>query len=40
MKEHKDKGRYLIAQAILLSDKTSIKLRSVAIDCILAYRGE
>lgn len=40
MKEHKDKGRYLIAQAILLSDKTSEQLKSVAIDCLLKYRGE
>jgi hypothetical protein len=40
MKEHKDKGRYLITQAILLSDKTSPQLRGVAIECILAYRGE
>lgn len=37
MKLHKDKGRFLISRAILLSDKTSIELRSIAVDCVLAY---
>lgn len=40
MKPHKDKGRYLIAQGILESNKTSPQLKDVALKCILAYCGE
>ena len=40
MKQHSDKGRYLIAIAIV-QDKTrkwSSELVNTAIDCILAYK--
>jgi len=39
MKNHNDKGRYLIATAILNSDSCSQQLKDVAIHCILAYRN-
>ena len=38
MKNHSDKGRLLVAQAILMNEKTSSELCSVAIDCLLAYK--
>lgn len=40
MEIHWDKGRYLIACAILESDMCSMELKSVALECLLAYRGE
>lgn len=40
MKEHNDKGRYLISQAILESNKGSYQLRSLALECILKYRED
>lgn len=40
MKEHKDKGRYVIALAILQSEKTSTKLKDIAFKCLLSYSGK
>ena len=40
MKAHNDKGRYLVATAILQSDKGGQQLRNDALECILAYQGE
>jgi hypothetical protein len=40
MKAHNDKGRYLIATAILKSDDVSNKLSEDALECVLAYQGE
>ena len=40
MKTHSDKGRYLIACAILEAEvfKYSQQLKAMALDCILAYK--
>jgi hypothetical protein len=40
MTEHSDKGRYIIACAILEAEpyKYSPQLISTALDCVLAYR--
>jgi hypothetical protein len=38
MEPHTDKGRYIVSQAILMSNKTSPTIRSTALKCILAYK--
>ena len=38
MKEHSDKGRYLISTAILESKSMSLKLKQTATECVLAYK--
>ncbi len=39
MKNHSDKGRLLISQAILLEpNKWSLELRAKALACVLAYK--
>lgn len=41
MKNHSDKGRLIVAYAILISDKKiSDKLKNDALDCFLAYIGD
>lgn len=35
--QHSDKGRLLIAKAILDSDKCSTELKSIAINCVISY---
>ena len=38
MKKHSNKGRLLLAQAILMDSTISIELQKTAIDCLLAYK--
>ena len=37
MKKHNDKGRFIVACAILESNKCSPQLKDVALKCALAY---
>lgn len=38
MPYHNNKGRYLIACAILNSNNTSSNLKAIALECVLKYK--
>ena len=40
MEAHSDKGRYIIALAVLESTEFSHDLFMLALECVIAYEGE